>query len=45
MIYGYGGSEQLPVLLRAAWSHGFSGWSGEGANRYASVYLDDLAVV
>ncbi len=45
MIYGDGGSEQLPVLLRAAWRHGFAAWSGSGANRYANVYLDDLAVV
>lgn len=44
MIYGYGASEQLPVLLRAAWRHQLSGWSGEGANRYGNVYLDDLAV-
>jgi nucleoside-diphosphate-sugar epimerase len=43
MIYGYGASEQLPVLLRAAMRNGVSGYSGAGLNRYANVYLDDVA--
>jgi nucleoside-diphosphate-sugar epimerase len=43
MIYGYGASEQLPVLLRAALHHNLSGWTGAGANRYSTVHVDDLA--
>ncbi|CAN5321706.1 NAD-dependent epimerase/dehydratase family protein [soil metagenome] len=45
MIYGQGASEQLPVLLRAALKHGFAGYSDPGLNRYANVYIDDLAAV
>ncbi|GAA3755729.1 SDR family oxidoreductase [Streptomyces tremellae] len=45
MIYGQGASEQLPVLFRAALKHGFAGYSAPGLNRYANVYLDDLAEV
>ncbi|CAN5671640.1 SDR family oxidoreductase [soil metagenome] len=45
MIYGQGASEQLPVLFRAALKHGFAGYSDPGLNRYANVYIDDLAAV
>lgn len=43
MIYGHGGSQQLPILLRAALRNGFSGYTGAGLNRYANIYIDDLA--
>jgi nucleoside-diphosphate-sugar epimerase len=43
MVYGYGGSEQLPVLLRAALRDGVSRYTGRGLNRYGNVYLDDVA--
>jgi nucleoside-diphosphate-sugar epimerase len=43
MVYGYSGSEQLPVLLRAALRDGVSRYTGRGLNRYGNVYLDDLA--
>ncbi|MFD3456219.1 NAD-dependent epimerase/dehydratase family protein [Streptomyces sp. NPDC058691] len=43
MIYGYGGSEQLPMMLRAALRDGVSRYLGRGLNRYGNVYLDDLA--
>jgi nucleoside-diphosphate-sugar epimerase len=43
MVYGYSGSEQLPVLLRAALRDGVSRYTGRGLNRYGNVYLDDVA--
>jgi nucleoside-diphosphate-sugar epimerase len=43
LTYGAGGSLQLPVMLRAALRHGFSGYTGAGRNRYANVHIDDLA--
>jgi nucleoside-diphosphate-sugar epimerase len=43
MIYGQGGSEQLPVLLRAALRDRISRYTGPGLNRYPNVYLDDVA--
>nr|WP_168515496.1 NAD-dependent epimerase/dehydratase family protein [Streptomyces sp. S1D4-11]QIZ00681.1 NAD-dependent epimerase/dehydratase family protein [Streptomyces sp. S1D4-11] len=43
MIYGYGGSEQLPMMLRASLRDGVSRYLGRGLNRYGNVYLDDLA--
>ncbi|WP_327365432.1 NAD-dependent epimerase/dehydratase family protein [Streptomyces sp. NBC_01217] len=43
MIYGYGGSEQLPILLHASLRDGVSRYAGRGLNRYGNVYLDDLA--
>jgi nucleoside-diphosphate-sugar epimerase len=43
MVYGYGGSEQLPVLLRAALRDGVSRYTGRGLNRYGNVYIDDVA--
>jgi nucleoside-diphosphate-sugar epimerase len=43
MVYGYGGSEQLPVLLRTALRDGVSRYTGRGLNRYGNVYLDDVA--
>jgi nucleoside-diphosphate-sugar epimerase len=43
MIYGNGGSEQLPAMLRAAMRSGFSGYTAPGLNRYGNVYLDDAA--
>lgn len=42
MVYGHGGSLQLPVMLRAALRHGFSGYVGAGRNVYGNVYVDDL---
>src|SRR2546430_4942612 len=45
MVYGYGGSEQLPVLLRTALRDGVSRYTGRGLNRYGNVYLDDVAEV
>jgi nucleoside-diphosphate-sugar epimerase len=43
MVYGHAGSEQLPVLLRAALRDGVSRYTGRGLNRYGNVYLDDVA--
>lgn len=43
MVYGAGGSEHLPVLLRAALRDGLSRYVGRGLNQYGNVYLDDLA--
>jgi nucleoside-diphosphate-sugar epimerase len=43
MIYGYAGSLQLPVMLRAALRHGFSGYVGAGLNVYGTVYIEDVA--
>ncbi|MGW9027965.1 NAD-dependent epimerase/dehydratase family protein [Streptomyces sp. NPDC055722] len=43
MVYGQGGSEQLPVLLRAALRDGVSRYAGRGLNRYPNVHLDDVA--
>ncbi|MEU2373493.1 NAD-dependent epimerase/dehydratase family protein [Streptomyces misionensis] len=43
MIYGVGGSEQLPVLLRAAMRDRVSRYMGSGLNRYPNVFLDDVA--
>jgi nucleoside-diphosphate-sugar epimerase len=43
MIYGYGGSEQLPALLRYALRDGISRYTGRGLNQYGNVYLDDVA--
>jgi nucleoside-diphosphate-sugar epimerase len=43
MIYGNGGSEQLPAMLRGAMRSGFSGYTAPGLNRYGNVYLDDAA--
>jgi len=43
MVYGYAGSEQLPVLLRTALRDGVSRYTGRGLNRYGNVYLDDVA--
>lgn len=45
MIYGDGASEQLPLLIRHAISAGESIYVGEGANRWANVFLADLAEV
>ncbi|MET7992794.1 NAD-dependent epimerase/dehydratase family protein [Amycolatopsis sp. NPDC005232] len=45
LVYGYGGSQQLPVMLRAALRHGFSGFLGAGLNVYGNVYLEDQAEV
>ncbi|GAA3316159.1 NAD-dependent epimerase/dehydratase family protein [Arthrobacter ramosus] len=45
MIYGYGASEQLPSLLRAALRHGVSGYTGPGLNRYGNVFVEDLGQV
>lgn len=43
MIYGDGASEQLPLLIRQAISTGRSLYVGAGENRWANVYLADLA--
>jgi nucleoside-diphosphate-sugar epimerase len=43
MIYGLGGSEQLPFLLRAATRDRVARYTGRGLNRYGNVHLDDLA--
>jgi len=43
MIYGDGGSEQLPLLIRNAISSGQSIYVGDGENRWANVFLADLA--
>ncbi|MEU3983965.1 NAD-dependent epimerase/dehydratase family protein [Streptomyces sp. NPDC026672] len=43
MVYGLGGSEQLPVLLRAAMRDRVSRYTGPGLNRYPNVHLDDVA--
>ncbi|ATL87910.1 NAD-dependent epimerase [Streptomyces malaysiensis subsp. malaysiensis] len=43
MVYGQGGSEQLPLLLRAALRDQVSRYTGQGLNRYPNVYLDDVA--
>lgn len=43
MIYGGGASEQLPLLIRHAITTGESIYAGEGTNRWANVFLDDLA--
>jgi nucleoside-diphosphate-sugar epimerase len=45
MIYGGGASEQLPLLIRHAITTGESIYAGEGTNRWANVFLDDLADV
>jgi len=45
MIYGDGGSEQLPLLIRNAISSGESIYVGDGENRWANVFLADLANV
>ncbi len=45
MIYGEGASEQLPLLIRHAISSGRSLYVGAGDNRWANVYLADLAEV
>ncbi len=45
MIYGDGASEQLPLLIRHAISSGESIYVGDGANRWANVFLGDLAEV
>ena len=45
MIYGDGGSEQLPLLIRHAVSSRESIYAGEGLNRRANVFLGDLANV
>ena len=43
MIYGQGGSDQLPFLLRAATRDRVARYTGRGLNRYGNVHLDDLA--
>ncbi|HEY8588822.1 MAG TPA: NAD-dependent epimerase/dehydratase family protein [Naasia sp.] len=43
MVYGDGGSEQLPHMLRYALAHGRAVYAGAGANRWSNVYLYDLA--
>jgi len=45
MIYGDGASEQLPLLIRHAITSGESIYVGEGMNRWANVFLSDLAEV
>lgn len=45
MIYGDGASEQIPLLIRHAVSAGESIYVGDGANRWANVFLGDLAEV
>lgn len=45
MIYGDGGSEQLPLLIRHAVSSRESIYAGDGLNRWANVFLGDLANV
>jgi nucleoside-diphosphate-sugar epimerase len=45
MIFGDGASEQLPLLIRRAISAGESIYVDEGANRWANVFLADLAEV
>jgi nucleoside-diphosphate-sugar epimerase len=45
MIFGDGASEQLPLLIRRAISAGESIYVDEGANRWANVFLADLADV
>ncbi|MER6401763.1 NAD-dependent epimerase/dehydratase family protein [Kitasatospora sp. NPDC001603] len=43
MIYGDGASEQIPMLVRHAVAHGVSLYVGPGENRWANVYIADLA--
>jgi nucleoside-diphosphate-sugar epimerase len=43
MIYGDGASEQLPLLIRHAIFASRSLYVGQGENRWANVYLADLA--
>jgi nucleoside-diphosphate-sugar epimerase len=43
MIFGDGASEQLPLLIRQAITSGRSLYVGRGENRWANVYIADLA--
>ncbi|MBM9468543.1 NAD-dependent epimerase/dehydratase family protein [Nakamurella leprariae] len=45
MIHGDGASEQLPLLIRTALQAGESIYVAEGENRWANVFLADLADV
>ncbi|WP_129785556.1 NAD-dependent epimerase/dehydratase family protein [Promicromonospora panici] len=43
MVFGDGGSEQLPLMLRYGLSTGRTIYAGSGENRWGNVYLYDLA--
>jgi nucleoside-diphosphate-sugar epimerase len=42
-VYGRGGSVFVPVLLKAAVTHGFACYVGSGANHTSSANVDDVA--
>ncbi len=43
LVYGYGGSVFLPMLIASARQRGVSAYIGDGTNRMSSVQVDDAA--
>ena len=45
LIYGNGGSNQVPGFFDSALEHGFVSYVGMGLNLYSNVHVEDLAVL
>lgn len=43
LVYGRGGSIQVPLLIDIAWSTGAARYVGAGENVWSTVHVDDLA--